>query len=116
MRRIMKQLATFPLRDGDNGDSITVEIEDSHGGVQRASTMDTVRQATQTFEDALDRIRPAAAAIIGRLRSLADPPDQVGVEFGVKLSAEAGAFIASASSEANFKVTLSWKRNEKGNN
>jgi hypothetical protein len=32
------------------------------------------------------------------------------VEFGLELSAEAGAFIAAASSTANFKVTLSWRR------
>jgi hypothetical protein len=34
----------------------------------------------------------------------------VGVEFGVTLSAEAGAFIAAAGTAANFKVTLTWHR------
>jgi Trypsin-co-occurring domain 1 len=55
-------------------------------------------------------VQPAAQALISRLRALADAPDEVGVEFGLELSAEAGAFIAAASSTANFKVTLSWHR------
>jgi hypothetical protein len=34
----------------------------------------------------------------------------VAVEFGVKMSAETGAVIAKASTEANFKINLSWKK------
>jgi hypothetical protein len=43
------------------------------------------------------------------LRSLADAPDEVQVEFGLDLHAEAGAFIAAASTGANFKVMLTWR-------
>jgi hypothetical protein len=32
------------------------------------------------------------------------------VEFGLELNAEAGAFIASASTSANFRVSLTWRR------
>ena len=35
------------------------------------------------------------------------------MEFGRKLNAQAGAFIAAAGTEANYKVTLTWKREEK---
>ena len=41
---------------------------------------------------------------------MADAPDEVVVEFGLQLSAEAGAFIASASSSATFTVSLTWRR------
>jgi len=67
-------------------------------------------RAQQTFEQAIARVQPAAQALISRLRALADAPDEVGVEFGLELSAEAGAFIAMASSTANLKVTLTWHR------
>ena len=70
-------------------------------------------KAQETFEAALDKIRPAAQTIIQKLRALHDPPDQIQVEFGLKLNAQAGAFIAAASTEANYKVTLTWKREEK---
>ncbi len=33
--------------------------------------------------------------------------------FGLKMNAEAGAVIASGGVEANYKVTLTWKREEK---
>jgi hypothetical protein len=44
------------------------------------------------------------------LRSIADVPDEVQVEFGLDLHAEAGAFIAAASTGANFKITLAWRQ------
>jgi hypothetical protein len=53
-------------------------------------------QARLTFEDAISRVQPAAQSEFGRLRTMADAPDEVGLEFGLELSAEAGAFIASA--------------------
>lgn len=70
-------------------------------------------KAHQSFEAALEKIRPAAQTIIAKLRALHDPPDEIEVEFGLKMSAEAGAFIAAASTEANYKVTLTGKREQK---
>jgi hypothetical protein len=49
--------------------------------------------------------------LIGRLRSIADSPDEVQVEFGLTLSASAGAIlVAGASAGANYKITLKWKK------
>jgi Trypsin-co-occurring domain 1 len=39
-----------------------------------------------------------------------NPPDEVQVELGIILNAEAGAILASASAGANYKVTMTWKR------
>ena len=80
------------------------------GMVPAARGGDVVQRAGQTFEAALERVRPAAQAIIAKLRALHDPPDEIEVEFGIKMSAEAGAFVAAAGMEANYKVTLTWKR------
>ena len=107
----MKHLIEFPLEDGS---SILVEVDEAEGlgGVVRASRVvdDTIQKAGQTFEAALDKVKPAAAAIIAKLRSLHDAPDEVEVQFGLKLSADAGAFVASAGVEANYTVTLKWKK------
>jgi Trypsin-co-occurring domain 1 len=35
------------------------------------------------------------------------------VEFGIKLSATAGAFLASMATESNFRVNLPWKHVQK---
>jgi len=94
------------------GQSILVQVEDyAAGPVTRGIGAQSIAaRASQTFEDAIGRVRPAAEAIVAQLTSLASAPDEVGVEFGVALSAEAGAFIAAASTQANFKVSLTWRR------
>jgi hypothetical protein len=63
-----------------------------------------------SFEQALDRVRPAADALLGRLRTLATRPDEVEVTFGLRMSAKAGAVIAVSGAEANFTVALRWTR------
>lgn len=108
----MKRLIEFPL---ENGGSILVEVDEprADGGTMRsARPTEIVEKAKQTFETALEKIRPAASAIITKLRDLSEPADQIGVEFGIKLSAEAGVVLASAGVEANYTVTLTWKRKE----
>jgi hypothetical protein len=106
----MSPLVEFPLQDGG---AILVQVGEAAAGPVTRGLGDrrlVTEQAQQTFEQAIARVQPAAQALISRLRALADAPDEVGVEFGLELSAEAGAFIAAASSTANFKVTLSWRR------
>jgi hypothetical protein len=107
----VKRLIEFPLEDGT---SMAVEVDEpgTEGMVRAARPGEITEKATQTFEAALERLKPAAAAIISQLRGVSDPPEQIGVEFGVKLSAGAGAVIASAGAEANYKVTLTWRREE----
>ncbi len=106
----MKTLIEYPTEDGG---SIIVEVDDAEEGIVRAARPGEIAaRAAQTFESALDVIKPAAAAIVGKLRTLSEV-DQVGVEFGIKLSAKANAYIASADAEANFKISLTWKRSEK---
>lgn len=108
----MKQLIEYAL---DDGDSILVEVNDdeTHGGTLRGGAPKIALKALETLEASLDKVKPAAAAIISKLRDLKDSPEQVAVEFGIKLSAAAGVVLASSGAEANFKVTLSWKKEEK---
>jgi hypothetical protein len=109
----MKRYVEFPL---ESGGSILVEVDEpgTAGRTVRAGReADVPEKARLTFEGALGRIRPAAEAVIGTLRDLSDPPAEVGVEFGLNLSGTAGAIIASAGVEANYRVTLTWKRQER---
>ncbi|MEK6320542.1 MAG: CU044_2847 family protein [Acidobacteriota bacterium] len=107
----MKRLIEFPIEDGS---TILVEVDEpeAEGTVRVARLGEIAERASQSFESALEGIRPAASAIVAKLSDLRIPPDQVGVEFGLKFGAKAGAFFASADTEANFKVTLTWKRQE----
>jgi hypothetical protein len=108
----MGRLVEFPMEDGG---SVLVEVDAGAAGSITRGLGDRRRvteQAQQTFEQAVARVQPAAQALIRRLRALADAPEEIGVEFGLELSAGAGAFIAAASSTANFKVTLTWRRDQ----
>jgi Trypsin-co-occurring domain 1 len=58
----------------------------------------------------LAKVRPAAEGIIANLRSISVPPAEIEVEFSIKLSAGAGAFIASAGGEAHYRIHLKWQR------
>lgn len=78
--------------------------------VSSAVATELVVKANDTFDTALERIRSAADAMLNRLTSLTQPPDELTVEFGVKLNAETGAVIAKASTEANFTIHLKWSR------
>jgi hypothetical protein len=105
----MKRLVEFPLEEGG---SIFVEVESTSVDQLIPASLpgDVAAKVALTLESALDKVQPAAKAIISKLRGLVDPPDEVSVEFGIKMSASAGAVLASADAEANFKVNLTWRR------
>jgi hypothetical protein len=105
----MKRLIEFPL---ESGGTIVVETDEPvAGGVGRAGRDGEIAEkAANTFESTLDRLQPLTGALIDRLQDLARQPDQIEVQFGVKLSGSLGAIIASASGEANYSVKLTWKR------
>jgi hypothetical protein len=107
----MKQLFEFPLEH--HGSSITVEIEEAgtEQGVDRAGLGDQViKRATQSFEAALDKMKPVVNAVMSKLQELTSSMDEVGLEFGLKMSAKAGIVLAAGDVEANFKVSLKWKK------
>ena len=122
----MARLAKFVLPDGSSivaevdDDSIAPPVVSEPGRVMRggiftpepapAATTEIILKANATFETALDRIRSASESMLDRLTSLTQPPDELAIEFGVKLNAETGAVIAKLSTEANFTVHMKWTR------
>ncbi len=106
----MKHLVEYPLQGGG---SINVEVDEivPEGGIVPVARPGEIAvKASETLEEALSKIKPAAQSIITQLRSLHDVPDEVCVEFGIKLNAAVGALLASAGVEANYKVTLKWTK------
>jgi hypothetical protein len=114
----MKRLVEFPSEDGG---SILVEVDDtgpsaggSGGTLRSVRPAEMIERAQVTYEEAFNRIKPATEVIVARMRLLPDPPDEIFVEFGIKLSAAAGAILASASADAQFTLRLTWRRGEHG--
>ena len=113
---MVRRLVEFPLEDGG---SVLVQVEDGSAAAGYAGDEVTrgwgdrdqrvVEQAQQSFEAAVARVQPAVQALVRRLRSVAESPEEITVDFGVELSAEVGAFVAGASSTGNFTVSMTWR-------
>lgn len=105
----MADLVEFKLGDGS---SVLIETETVSGRpvTRGGRATEMISKADQTFEQALRRVGPTSAAIVERFRDLSQQPDEIEIEFGVKVNAEAGAIIAKTSGEANFRIAVRWKR------
>ena len=104
----MKHLISFPLAEGG---SVQVEVDAfDEGGTAHAGTGVVVEQAKQTFEDALTTILPVTKSVIEKIRGVTQKPNEIEVTFGLNLSVEAGAIIASTSASANFGITMRWSK------
>jgi non-ribosomal peptide synthetase component F len=83
-------------------------VAESDQASERAARSDeVVQQAKQTFEQALDRIKPTAVALANALREL-NNPSSIEVEFAIKFTSGAGVVFASTAVEGNFAVKLTW--------
>ena len=106
-----KQLAQISLKSGK---TILVEVEEEaiqQGGKRSASRLSSLQEkVAKTFDDALETTKEAAECIIEKLSELKNSPQEIDVEFGIKLTAGLDAIISSTGAEANFKVTLKWKK------
>lgn len=106
----MKRLIEFPLEDGS---TIIVEVDESkvEDGLVPVSTKPSeVEKAKTTFEAAVRKIRPVAECVINTLHDMPKRPDEIELEFGLKLNGKTGIYIASVGTEANFQVKLTWKQ------
>jgi hypothetical protein len=92
----------------DSGARVVVEGFEDESGPRLVSRGDGPARATRTFENALDGVRQAADSALRVFRDGSLKPDSVEIEFGVKLTAEAGAVIAKGSTEGHLVVKLSW--------
>jgi hypothetical protein len=69
-----------------------------------------VTTAGKTFEDSLAAIKRSAEVLHQQLESLST--EEVTVTFKLKVAGELGFAIAKGGMEANYEVTLKWKRRD----
>lgn len=107
----MSTLIEFPVEGGGTVlvAASTPDFGDSDGRVFRGGgSRDVVERSTGTMQAAVARLKPAAQTFLDAFTDLSRRPDEVSITFGVELSAEAGAIIASTAAKANFSVTITW--------
>ncbi|MGY3678273.1 CU044_2847 family protein [Streptomyces sp. TE33382] len=104
-----------PLGDGSE-ESVRVQIREVDESLVRVGRGGrSIARAERSLGQMLDTVRPVAESFVGRFSGLANAPDEITLEFGVSLSAEADVVIASTATAANFSVSLTWNRNAVGN-
>ncbi|KPA15130.1 hypothetical protein MHK_004663 [Candidatus Magnetomorum sp. HK-1] len=105
----MKKIIEYQLGD----DLVHVEVDSMPGeDTYRGDRSQGDKEKTDNrFKEAIGRIKPAAEAVLESLREM-NTPDEIGLEFGIKFNAKAGAVFASVDSEATFKVNLKWTNKE----
>ncbi|MGB6165007.1 MAG: CU044_2847 family protein [Pseudonocardiaceae bacterium] len=100
----MTEMVRFDLAEGS---TVLVEVDEASLGIERVSRgRDGVVEASRRLTEALGSVRDAARESMDVLQTLS--PDRIELEFGVKLSGEAGAIIAKTAAEGHFTVKLSW--------
>jgi hypothetical protein len=98
-------LTRVPL---EGGSWVLVEVLAGalEGPVKAGRIGDAIHELPGTLQGALEPVATAAHATLDQLRKA--PPDNITVEFGVDLAAEAGAVITKSQASCHLKVTLSW--------
>lgn len=106
---VMSELLEFK---SEQGDVVLVEVEERAGGpvTRGGRSHAAVVEAGESLERVLGQLGPMIKGIVSELRAAADWPDEVEVEFAVKVSADSNVIIARAGGEANFRIALKWSR------
>lgn len=92
------------------GTTVLVETADpAHSGpLTRGGRGAAVAEAGKSLESMLGQLGPTVRGIVSELRASTDWPDEVEVEFAVKVSADSNVIIARAGGEANFRIAVRW--------
>jgi Trypsin-co-occurring domain 1 len=106
-RNMGSRLIEFPVASGSNA-TIKIEVQDDAAG--NVPVARTLERATRTFEEVIGQVRPAIDVVMAQMQLLAIKPETTSVEFGIKLSAGADAWIAKTAIEGNLKVTFTFKK------
>ncbi|WP_433188107.1 CU044_2847 family protein [Actinoallomurus sp. CA-150999] len=107
----MAYLVELPVTvNGESAEVVKVQIAESADGLVKAARPgQVVARATRSLGEMLAGIRPVAEDFVSSFREMVDAPDEIGVEFGISLSAEADVVITSTAAEAAFSVSLKWR-------
>jgi len=103
-------LLSVQIEDGSD-DLVVFEVDRAAIGedqvlASRAPGVATAR-ARMTLEEALASLQPSLSKVTKTLQAVA--PDEMEVEFGLKMGGETGIIVARGTAEVNFRVTLCWK-------
>jgi len=93
----------------DENAPVIVEFAPRPGVIQAGiSSDDIVEKSSKALDSAMNTIIHMSKRVISTVDGLDKKPDSIGIEFGLKFDAEAGAILAKVGLEAALNVKLSW--------
>lgn len=101
----MSEIVEFELQSGE---VVYLEVAGGEGASPMSLEEGAIRKASETFEAALEKVKPAARAVVQAFREL-NEPDEIGLEFGIQFKTEANVFVLTGEANASFKLSLKWK-------
>lgn len=104
----MRYLVELPVGEAQ---TVSVEIEQAPDGLDNVSLRpgEVVKRAEQSLGKMLAGVRPVAESFLSEFAGMGNAPDEIALEYGLSLSADANLVIATTATQANFKVTLTWR-------
>lgn len=110
----MKRLVELPVDvGGGEQQTVRVEIEQVEDGLADVSRPGRLAaRAARSLGEMLAGVRPVAESFVEGFGGMEHAPDEIGLEFGLSLSAEADVVVSTTAAAANFKVTLTWRKPE----
>ncbi|MEW2574856.1 CU044_2847 family protein [Streptomyces syringium] len=104
-------IVEFALRDGG---TLLVRVSDEQAQTpvttRGASTSAVIERAEGAFESVMGAVRAVTRGVATQVEDSVQRPDVLTVEFGIELSAQAGAVITAAGASAHLKVSLTWNK------
>lgn len=102
--------------DLDDGQILLVEtdmpddesVTEGFNLVSNSEDEEKIVKSSKQFQDVAKGIAPVANTILESLKAM-NSPQEIQLEFGVKLDFASNVLIAKASTEANFKIMLKWE-------
>lgn len=92
-----------------DGETVSFAVDDVAGvGPQRVSRENgaVIAKLDEPLNQAIASAKPATEIIINTFKSLS--PNEMSIEFGLNIDAEAGAVFAKAGIGAHFNISMKW--------
>lgn len=105
-----ENLLQFQTADGS---PIFVEISDSRSGYRGGNTRSgtpSLEIADKRFREVLSTVSAIATEAMETIDNMVTKPDEISLELGIKITAEAGVLVTRLGGEAHLQITLTWKK------
>jgi hypothetical protein len=96
---------------GSKDKVILVELTEMPGTQEVSlSSHDMVERSAEAFDNAMETLKQTAQRTVSAIDELRVRPSQVELKFGIKIDAEANAWITKVHGEGNIQVSLTWQK------